>query len=261
MQEFLTQIIRDAGALAKEYFYRGVTHKSKSSLQDLVTEADYAVSDFLIEKIRQRFPDHSITSEEVERTINPGGEYEWLIDPIDGTRNFAMGVPIWCIIVAVLQKGEPVLGAVYAPIPDELFFGKLGHGATLNSMPIWVSDQEDLEYAMGHFSRMPESTSTYGVKIDRYKQALDRLNRQTHVWIHQFGCMLGMCYLASGGIDFMTQNAGLDHDYVAPVLIAREAGAKATNAEGEEWQRGMQDIVVANPTLHAQVMEQLFAKK
>ncbi len=255
MEDFLKQIIKEAGDLSKEHFEKGVTFKTKSNLSDLLTEADIAVNDFLIAKIKEKYPDHLITSEETDPIGPADAEYEWIIDPIDGTRNFAKGIPIWCEIVAVVKNGEPYLGAVYYPMANELFFAKKEAGATLNGLPITVSDKDTLDYACGSFSSMGEEVPPYGAKIPEYKKFLDNLNHKTNTWRHHFGSMLGMVYVASGGFDFFVQNAGLDHDYVGPVLIAREAGAKVTDSEGNEWMRGRQDIVVAPPALHDKLME------
>ncbi|PIT86391.1 MAG: hypothetical protein COU33_03450 [Candidatus Magasanikbacteria bacterium CG10_big_fil_rev_8_21_14_0_10_43_6] len=254
MEAFLKQIIRDAGQMSAEYFQKGVTFTVKSNLSDLVTEADVAVNSFLIEKIQERYPDHKITSEEEDEKGPGDADYEWIIDPIDGTRNYAKGIPLWCVIIAVVKQGEPYLAAVYSPTGDELFFAKKDHGATMNGLPITVNDKASLDYACGSFSSMGERVAPYGEKIDEFKTFLDNLNHKTNTWRHHFGNMLGLCYVASGGFDFFVQNAGLDHDYIAPVLIAREAGAIVTDCEGNNWQRGRQDIVVAPPGLHEKIM-------
>lgn len=255
MEDFLKKIIKEAGDLALDYFHKGVIFETKSNLADLVTIADVKTSEFLVSAIHTQYPDHMITSEEMKDSINSGAQYEWVIDPIDGTRNFANGIPMWCIIIALVHNGETELGAVYNPIADELFFAKKYHGATLNGLPIHVGDKKDFEFATAQFSRMPKIAGPYGQKIEEFKQFGERLNSETCIWAHNFGCILGMCYMASGGIDLFANNAGLDHDYLSPVLIAREAGAVVTDCEGNEWKRGRQDLVGANPQLHAKVME------
>lgn len=255
MEDFLKKIITEAGDLALDYFHKGVTFETKTHLSDLLTIADIKTSEFLVSKISEKYPTHMIRSEELAEPVNGGAEYEWVIDPIDGTRNFANGIPMWCIIIALVHNGETELGAVYNPIASELFFAKKNHGATLNGLPIKVGEKNDFDFATAVFSRMPLKTEVYGEYIDEFKHFSDRLNRDTNTWIHQFGCMLGFCYMASGGIDFSVQNAGLDHDYLAPVLIAREAGAVVTDCEGNEWKRGRQDLIGANPNLHPRVME------
>jgi len=257
MEAFLKQTIREAGALAKEFFDRGVIGKAKSNIGDLLTEADIAVSDFIISKIQTTFPDHTIKSEEVDDDINPGGEYRWVIDPIDGTRNFANRIPFWCTIIAVEKGGETVLGAVYNAVNNDLFFATKGGGAFLNDAQIHVNNTDSLRHAYGVIVRAYE-TGTYGDLIERYRIAMTRVNLETEVWIHNYGSMLGQTYVATGAVDFSIGNAGLEWDYRAPFLICEEAGAVVTDSDGNPWKRGRQDYVIANPNLHGKVME-LFA--
>ena len=249
MDQFLKTTIREAGQLAKEYFDAGVTHRTKAHLGDLVTDADIAVSNFLVSAIQKEYPDHHIHSEEMAEDINPGAEYEWVIDPIDGTRNFAFGIPMWCNMVAVMKNGEPYLAAVYNPNANELFFAAVEKGAAMNGMPIRVNDTETLEHGFAVVTRAWKDNP------EGYVRLMDRLTRETNVWMHNFGTMLGVCFVASGGADFFAGNSGFDHDNLAPALICREAGALVTDSEGNSWRRGRSDLVIANPKLHPKIME------
>ena len=254
MQEFLKQTIQEAGAIAKGYFDNGVKSiKTKSSVGDLVTEADVAVSEFIVEKIKKAYPDHTIFSEEVGEKINAGGEYEWVIDPIDGTRNFANGIPFWCTIIAVVRNGETWLGAVYNALSGDLFFAEKGKGAFLNGNKISVNNTQSLDHAFGIMARA-NNAGVYGDYIERYRVFAVNLTTKTDAWVCNHATMLITCHLASGGADFFAANAGLDWDYLAPALIAEEAGAIVTNSYGEPWTRGRQDIIIANPDLHPKVM-------
>lgn len=253
IEQFLKDIIREAGELAKGYFQKGVSARAKAHLGDLVTEADEAVSDFLIQKIKEKFPDHGIHSEEQKNDINPGSQFEWIIDPIDGTRNFANGIPLWCVMIAVYENGQALLAAVYQPLANEIFFAVKGRGATLNGLPIQVNNVSTFDHGFGLAVRVDNRSD----KEPEFKRLLDRLNNDTTVWMHNFGTMLASCYLASGGVDFFAENAGFDHDYAAPALICAEAGAVVTDADGNPWVRGRRDIVMANPKLHPKVLELL----
>lgn len=250
MQEFLKNTIKEAGDIAKEYFLKGVTHKIKANIGDLVTDADIAVSNFLIEKIHDKYPDHHIHTEEEGDDINSGAQYEWVIDPIDGTRNFAMGVSFWCVMIAVLKDGEVCLSAIYNPLAQELFFAEKGRGAYMNDEKISVNKVDSLDYGFGVAAR-----TTNTDKEEEYKKVLARLNTDTDVWIHGFGTMLAVCHLANGGIDFMISNCGFDHDYLPCYLICREAGALVTDSEGNDWTRYRRDVVIANPNLHPKILE------
>lgn len=250
MDQFLKDTIKEAGALAKTYFLRGVSHKTKKHLADLVTEADHAVSDYIVEQIQATYPDHGIHSEERDEIINNGGEYLWMIDPIDGTRNFAHGIPVWCVMIALFHHGELYMSAMYDPLSDELFFAEKGKGATMNGMPISVNETAELDYAYGACVRdqdKPEAEKCYKVS--------HVLHEEYSTWMHNFGTMLLTAYIASGGVDFYAGNAGWDHDYSAAVLIVREAGGLVTDFEGNDWERGHTDIIFGNPQIHEKVVE------
>ena len=253
IEQFLKDTIREAGAMANGYFTKGVSARTKKHLGDLITEADEAVNVFLIEKIREIFPDHGIHSEEQKDDVNPGALTEWIIDPIDGTRNFANGIPFWCVMVGVYVGGEAAQAAIYNPVADELFFASRGHGASLNGLPIKVNGVDSFDHGYGIALRADMATD----KEAEFKRLLGRLNNNTSVWMHNLGSMLASCYVASGGIDFFAENAGFDHDYAAATLICAEAGAKVTDADGNPWRRGRRDLVIANPKLHAKVLELL----
>lgn len=254
MKDFLLDLIQEAGSIAKGYFERGVAHTTKSNLGDLLTEADLEVSRFLVDKIHAQYPDHQIHSEEMKDDVNPGAEYEWVIDPIDGTRNFAMGIPFWCHLIAILKNGELYMSAVYSPIANELFFAEVGQGAFLNGKQIHVNSVEKLDYCFAVVSRNPSDD------MGDFSSFMHRLLHTTTAWIHQFGSMLSLCHLAMGGIDFVAMNTGKDHDYLAPTLICREAGAIAVDSTGAPWTRYRRDYVLANPKLLPQVMEIFQAK-
>lgn len=253
MDQFLKSVILEAGEIAEKFFRTGIEASSKKHLGDLVTQADREVSSFLIKKINEQFPEHSIYSEEEKEVINPGSQYIWMIDPIDGTRNFAKAIPLWCIMVALWKNDELVLSAVYNPVANELFFAEKGKGATLNGQPIKVNEVSSLEHAYSSVVR------GLGVPFSKnYNKMMERLVNDTTVWMHNFGTIgLSACYLASGGADFLAFNCGFDYDYAAPALICMEAGAMVTDCEGNAWKRGRQDIVIANKNLHSQILDLL----
>ncbi len=249
MDEFLKTIIKEGGKLAKEYFEAGVSHRTKTNLSDLVTDADVAVSNFLVSSIHERYPDHHIHTEESKEDINPGAEYEWVIDPIDGTRNFAAGISMWCVMMAVMKRGEIYLAAIYDPLADELFFAESGKGTTMNDTPVRVNSVESLDYGFGCCTR--GDNTTHEIEFDRM---MVRLVNETTTWLHNYGTMLPCAYVANGGMDFYAGNCGFDHDYLAPALLCREAGALVTDSAGNPWTRYRRDFVIANPKLHPKVL-------
>ena len=253
IHDFLEKTIKEGGALAQEYFRRGVTYTSKTNLGDLVTEADKAVNQLFIDRITKEFPDHRIITEEAAPIGPADARYEWIIDPIDGTRNFAMGISVWCVMAAVYEDGEPKYAAIYNPLGNELFFAGKGKGAVLNDLPIKVNEVSSLDFGFGFCVRGFNNT----MFEERFARSVSRIALETTVWMHNFGTMLPSCYVASGGGDFFFNNSGYDHDYAATALICAEAGALVTDCDGNPWKRGRRDIVIANPKLHPKVLELL----
>lgn len=253
MEHFLKDSIREAGELALSFYGTDLSYTSKSESRDIVTKADVAVSDFLVSKIRDAYPGHSITSEEIDGTLNAGAEYEWIIDPIDGTQNFAHRIPFWCVIVALVRNGRAELGAMYNPLTRDLFFARRGAGAFLNDERLRVSRIPHIDRAKGIVVQANEA-GTYGVYVERYRAALMKMAREHTPWVGNYYSVLSLGYLASGGFDFQLGNAGMDWDFVAPFLLCEEAGAVVTDSDGNPWQRGRQDYVVANAELHSEIM-------
>ena len=131
-----------AGAAELQRFFSGTfTISNKEGINNLVTEADHASEKAIIDVIRAAYPDHFILSEETGEMATDS-EYKWIIDPIDGTVNFAHGIPICCVSIAVEKAGEMIMGAVYNPLINEFFFAEKGKGATLNDNKISVSKKD-----------------------------------------------------------------------------------------------------------------------
>ena len=253
MKTFLEQTIREAGEIAKGYFTKGVNiAATKLDPDDVVSEADEALSKFFTEKIHAQYPEHGIQDEEQEDVINPEAEYRWVIDPLDGSRNFAAGIPFWCHLVALRRGEETVMGGVYNPISNSYFFAEKGQGAYLNGSQIKVSEQKEIDYAFGVCTRTFRRSH-----VELYTKILSHLSANSKARMGNYSTMLISCYIATGGVDFVVTNGGVDHDYFAPVLLCQEAGAKVTDSDGNPWQAGRSDLVMANPVLHDKVMAEI----
>ena len=251
MQEFIDKIIIEAGALAMVYYEKGVTSSVKTGHHDLLTEADTVVSNFLVDKIHAEFPDHHIYSEEMAVDINPGAEYEWVIDPIDGTWSFANHVPVWGSLIAVQERGETKYAAAYFPIDDFFYLAQKGQGAFCNGNRIAVSTHPTLELAA-----CSVSVGQTNAASEKLAQLWTKLYEK-RARFRNYACMYGAVMAASEKLDLFVTNMGKDHDYLTPALIGREAGAMVTNAKGEEWQRGMEDFMIASPAIHFELMKLL----
>ena len=153
MLNFALSTARDAGHVLAEKFGRTLQISHKGDI-DLVTEADLASERLILDRIRNSYPRHAILSEEAGASAgsaasdNQPSEWKWIVDPLDGTTNFAHGYPIFCVSVALEYKGEVVVGAIYDPTRDEMFAAERGQGATLNGRPIHVSQTAELNRAL-----------------------------------------------------------------------------------------------------------------
>ncbi len=257
MLEFAKELAKDAGSLALSYYKERIGHCFKSSPDDLVTDADIAVSDLIIKKIKEKYPDHGIISEEEDEIVNPDAEYVWVIDPIDGTRNFAKHIAIWCTMIGLTKNGEPYIGVIYDAINDELFYAEKDKGSYCNGERLSVSKHGDVKHAFTVFSNgIVNDESPYSPKkFKEFIKFYKNLMGENGHWISNYGTMLEACHLAAGRIDVLVKNSGLYHDYLAPYVVATEAGATWTDCTGEKWEKGKMDIVVANPKLHKKLLE------
>ncbi|MCA1634153.1 MAG: inositol monophosphatase [Acidobacteria bacterium] len=150
MLNFAIQAARDAGRILSDRYGRSIQIMNKGDI-DLVTEADLAAERLIVERIRSYFPRHAILAEEAGEVETAGGaeaEYKWIIDPLDGTTNYAHGYPVFCVSIALERAGEVIVGVVYDPLRDELFAAERGEGATLNGRRIRVSETDDLNRAL-----------------------------------------------------------------------------------------------------------------
>jgi myo-inositol-1(or 4)-monophosphatase len=140
----LLQAAQQAGTIMRESFNTSFTISNKEGLNNLVTEVDHASEKAIIEIITKNFPDHYILSEESGEIVTDS-TYKWIIDPIDGTINYANGIPLCCVSIGLEFEGEIILGAVYNPFLEELFVAEKGKGATLNDKRLQVSSKTDVD--------------------------------------------------------------------------------------------------------------------
>ncbi len=152
MLNFAIQIAREAGGILIDRLGRALQVSHKGDI-DLVTEADLASEKLLIERINSHYPRHGILAEESGSSegvgLVPGeGEWRWIIDPLDGTTNYAHGYPCFCVSIGVERAGRIEMGVVYDPTRDELFAAERGRGATMNERRLRISAVEDLNCAM-----------------------------------------------------------------------------------------------------------------
>lgn len=239
---------RAAGQIIMEMYHRTIQVRSKG-LRDLVTEADVAAQDAIVERIRARFPAHAILAEEGLGSLGALGETTWIVDPLDGTTNFAFRLPIFAVSIAVAQRGEPVLGVVYDPTRDQMFRAEKGGGAFLNGAPLHAAHRETLLGTVVAFDspRDPDLRA-------QVLRILNHLAPQVGTVRALGSAALGPCYVAAGWLDAYFHMRLSAWDAAAAAVILREAGGQTSDFTGQPWVLGSERLVSASDAIHAKIV-------
>ncbi|SEW29927.1 NAD(+)/NADH kinase [Natrinema salifodinae] len=242
---------RAAGQPLRELHGQTESIEYKTDKSDIVTEADYKAENIITTVIESEFPDHGIRSEEsVQRPSDGECEHTWLIDPLDGTGNFAHGNPNYSISIALLENDDPVVGVVYAPETDELFSAIAGDGATLNGNPLSTTDRTALDECMLLSGYDPDGTFL----SHTYHEARG---------VRRLGsAALNLCYLAAGTVDAVWEYDTYPWDVAGGLVIARAAGATVTNADGQPYDPTAEldarnELIGSNGPLHETLLSHL----
>lgn len=237
---------KQAGQLAYRYFKKKlkVTYKADSSP---VTQADIEAEKLIRKIISQKFPDHGIIGEELP-PVNPKAQYQWIIDPVDGTRDFIRNLPYWATLLAVLKNGKAIIGLAYYPSSNELFVAQRGRGTYLNGKKTRVSKVSDIKLTYivhGSINRFEKIGKLKGlVKLGQNVQGRRSLG--------SFNYNL----LLRGLVDADLEPAGAIYDFAAPAILVAEAGGKFTDFAGKESLTSG-NAVATNGLLHDQVLQLL----
>jgi len=237
-----------AAAILRSRFGNISQVRRKDSVE-IVTEADTESENEIIATLQARFPEHSILSEECGGK-DASAEYKWIIDPLDGTVNFAHQVPIFCISIALEYRQEIVLGIVLNPIDGELYSAHRGQGAHCNDLPIRVSETAAVSESLlvtgfpYHFQEVFEPVITRYGNCLKASQAVRRLG----------AAALDICYVARGRFEGFWEQRLKPWDTAAGALIAAEAGATVTTFSNQPYKIGDQEILVTNGRIHEEML-------
>jgi myo-inositol-1(or 4)-monophosphatase len=252
---FLHDLLLTAGARMKKHYgkVKEVTYKAGAST-NLVTNVDHDIENYIKRKISRAFPEDSILAEE-SAVVNEHAERRWIIDPLDGTTNFAHGVPYFCISIGVEKSGKIVAGGVYNPILDEFFFASKGKGARMNGKKITVSDVDQLNKALlvtgfpYDIHLRPEKSLPYFNALIQKSQGLRRLG----------SAAIDLCYVAMGRFDGFFEVQLHPWDTAAGMLILTEAGGQITDFRGEEFSIYRPTLVSSNGKVQKEMLEVIAA--
>ena len=242
---------KEAGRIHRKYFRGNFKCATKSSSFDLVTCADIKAEEAVVSLIQKHFPHHNFLAEENKYPATDS-EYTWVIDPLDGTNNFACGLPIFCASVALVHNNKVVAGAIYDTMRNELFYAQKGKGAFLNGRRIRVNAADTLKKSLlitgFYYSRGKEVVET----LDAVKRFLFK-----HILgIRRFGsAALDLCFVACGRAGGYWEFELSPWDFAAGKLIVEESGGKVTGRYGEKMPLDRRHFIVAsNGKIHKQML-------
>jgi myo-inositol-1(or 4)-monophosphatase len=238
----------EAGRLLMRRFRTAVSVKMKGKA-DIVTETDVEAQEIVVRRLRRSFPAHGILAEE-GLNATPDAEWRWILDPLDGTKNFARGIPTFCVAIAAEYRGRVELGVVYDPIHDEMFVGVRRHGAWLNGAPIRVSRVADLRSAFvatGCPHRVGRYLQSVALTFGRFAA------RSLGVRDRGAGA-LDLCYVACGRFDGYWEIDQSPWDIAAGGLIVEEAGGRMSDFRGAPFDIYGGETVASNKRLHERIV-------
>ena len=245
LKRVLLDATKEAGKIILKNFNGVFKIDHKEGINNLVTEVDKLAETRIIEVIRKAFPAHSIISEEVGELIKPS-DYQWIIEPIDGTVNFAHGIPICCVSIGLMYNGQLLMGAVFNPMMDELFVAEKGQGATLNGQPIKVSVKSNFKTAFlvtGFPYNWPDGAE-HPIKV------FERLVLEGLPVRRLGSAAIDLCWVACGRFDGFWEYNLQPWDVAAGYLIVQEAGGRVTDFAGKEYDVFDKETLATNGLIH-----------
>ncbi len=243
---------RIAGAVLEERQRKGF-HVEYKDVVNLVTDADRQAERAIVQRIREDYPDHHVLAEEGGLSADSTSPYKWIIDPLDGTTNFAHGFPAYCVSIGVEFEGRCILGVVLDSTRDELFTGETGAGADMNGRPIRVSRAAALNAALlvtGFAYDIRESPDNNLDHFARFSLRAQGVRRTG-------AAALDLCYVASGRFDGYWELTLYPWDMAAGVVILQEADGMVTDLMGETFTIYGQGIVASNGLIHKEILDVL----
>ncbi|WP_158217595.1 inositol monophosphatase family protein [Lottiidibacillus patelloidae] len=250
--KFAADIVKEAGALLKELRTEPIKLEEKGDHANLVTFVDQEVEKFLVDNILEKYPDHGVVGEEgVFENVLTNFETEWVIDPIDGTTNFIHNFPFYGISVGIVHKGEGLIGVVYNPVTDELFYGQKGNGAYVNGDRLTISPEIQLSEALVATSMFWENIWTK----DALHHSIIQLYKETRGVRMVGGAAITLCEIAKGTLNAYIVPMLSTWDYAGGVIILKEAGGSISQLSGSpvSFELGG-SILAAHPSIHQELL-------
>jgi len=243
---FAVQTARDAGSILVDRLGRALQVSNKGDI-DLVTEADLASEKLIIERIKSHYPRHAILAEEsgASEFVAGTSDWKWIIDPLDGTTNYAHGYPCFCVSIGLERAGALEIAAIYDPMRDEMFAAERGQGATLNGRRMRVSEIDDLNSAM-LCTGFP-----YNVRErPNFERDFANFTMEAQAVRRDGSAAIDLAYVACGRFDGFWEDGLNAWDVAAGVLLVEEAGGLVTDFEGGKLDIYTPKVLASNGLVH-----------
>ncbi|MEO8403375.1 MAG: inositol monophosphatase family protein [Chitinophagaceae bacterium] len=256
LKNTLIEAAKAGAAEIQRFFNKEFKITNKEGVNNPVTEADHASEKAIFEVIKSKFPDHYILSEEAGEIVQDSN-YKWIVDPIDGTINFAHGIPLNCVSIGIEHNGEMILGAVYNPHLNEFFLAEKGKGATLNDKPIHVSNETEAIKAC----LVTGFPYTYINIPNGPLEIFERFIRKG-VPVRRLGsAAIDLCWVACGRFDGFYEHKLEAWDSAAGYLIVEEAGGRVTDLVGNKFSPYQHKILATNGKIHDEMLDVINLRK
>ena len=258
MKPTLHQALKEAGKILLENFGQISEYTIKESQSSIVTETDVDSEKRIMKIISEAFPEHNLLGEETGFQ-NKNSEYTWVVDPIDGTSNFAAGIPWFGVIICVLKNFIPEMAGCYLPVQNQLYFAEKGKGATMNGSSISVSKEGVLNNILVAYSL---DYSDEPGKTEREANIIQKLVKNVRN-LRSTNCLVDLCYTADGKLGASINQTTKIWDIAGPALIIEEAGGMTTDLNGtpfdfsvteKDYDRNY-EIVASNKKLHTVLVD------
>ncbi|MDR3636565.1 MAG: inositol monophosphatase family protein [Isosphaeraceae bacterium] len=250
-QEVAERVAVEAGVLLKDAYGRVAAREKRPG--DLVTDADLASQHLIAERLQAAFPDHTLLAEEEGVGPDPSCPYRWVVDPLDGTINFAHGFPFWCVSIALEHEGRLVVGVVHNPLSGETFSASAGLGATRDGQPLRVSAAVRLGACLIATAIPTDFPESAEVQMAYFR----RFSTGTHSVRRTGSSALNLALLASGGFDVCYATFMNPWDAAAGVVLVREAGGVVTGLSGGPYDLYGEEILATNGHVHTEALAAL----
>jgi len=253
---FIEQTVKQAGSISLASFGQDGSFRTKADNSDYVTATDLAIHDYITNEIKQHFPNDGIISEEDEQNhylIEENGLSDknyWILDPIDGTNNFATSIPLFGTMLCRLENGQVTQSGVYLPTMDAFYEAEKGKGAFLNKKQIRCTQKKHWKETFGC------TNANLSEKKIVLRNALTHAWSKQKFWLSAYGsAAVSGTFIASGKRDWYMTMGSKIWDYAPIALLLQEAGCKVTNFQGTAWTLKDRNMIAANPNLHTNLMK------